>query len=159
MAEEKQQKQQEVVEAGEGSLLDEIIEATRVKPSDEAYEITKRGVKAFIDELLKPTREGVKVTKNVVDEMIAQLDSKLSAQVNEILHHKDFQKLESAWRSLKYLVDNTDFRENIKINILNVSKQDLLDDFEDSPEIPQSGFIKLFIQLNMDNLVDSHMVP
>ena len=143
-AEEKQQEQQ-AASAGEAqaSLLDEIIEATRVKPSDETYEITKRGVKAFIDELLKPSREGVRATKALVDEMIADLDAKLSAQVNEILHHKDFQKLESAWRSLKYLIDNTDFRENIKINMVNISKQDLLDDFEDSPEVPQSGLYKI----------------
>ena len=143
-AEEKQQEQQ-AASAGEAqaSLLDEIIEATRVKPSDETYEITKRGVKAFIDELLKPSRECVKASKTLVDEMIADLDAKLSAQVNEILHHKDFQKLESAWRSLKYLIDNTDFRENIKINMVNISKQDLLDDFEDSPEVPQSGLYKI----------------
>ncbi|SDN24702.1 type VI secretion system protein ImpC [Desulfonauticus submarinus] len=142
-AEEKQQQQQAPAQEGESSLLDEIIEATRVKPSDETYSITKRGVKAFIDELLKPSREGVKVSKSLVDEMIAQLDSKLSAQVNEILHHKDFQTLESAWRSLKYLVDNTDFRENIKINMVNISKQDLLDDFEDAPEVTQSGLYKI----------------
>ena len=48
-----------------------------------------------------------------------------SAQVNEILHHEEFQKLESAWRGLKFLVDRTDFRRNIQIEILNVSKEEL----------------------------------
>ncbi|MFP4451880.1 MAG: type VI secretion system contractile sheath large subunit [Desulfobacterales bacterium] len=140
MAEEKKNQQKQAGEtSGEESLLDEIIGATKISPSDESYSVTRQGIQAFIDELLKPEREGEKVSKAIVDEMIAELDRKLSAQVNEILHNQDFQKLESAWRSLKYLVDNTDFRENIKLSILNASKQDLLDDFEDAPEINRSG--------------------
>lgn len=137
--EKKEQEQTPAGETGEASLLDEIIQATKVTPADESYSITKTGVQAFIDELLKPERQGEKISKTIVDEMIADLDQKLSAQVNEILHNKEFQKLESAWRSLKYLVDNTDFRENIKVSIINASKQDLIDDFEDAPEINQSG--------------------
>ncbi len=125
------------------SLLDEIVQATRVKPTDEAYEITKKGVEALISQLLEPGREVAKVSQAVVDEMIAEIDRKLSAQMDEILHHPDFQKLESAWRALKFLVDRTDFRENIKIEILNVTKEELLDDFEDSPEVPKSGLYKI----------------
>jgi len=125
------------------SLLDEIVQATRIKPDDEGYDITKQGVQAFIDELLKPGRETAKVSPGLVDEMIADIDAKLSRQMNTILHNQDFQKLESSWRSLKYLVDHTDFRENIKIELLNVTKQDLIDDFEDSPEIVKSGLYKL----------------
>ncbi|MBF0527910.1 MAG: type VI secretion system contractile sheath large subunit [Deltaproteobacteria bacterium] len=124
------------------SLLDEIVQATRLKPEDEAYSMTKAGVQAFIDEMLKPGRAGQKVGASVVDEMIASIDLKLSAQVSAIIHNEQFQKLESTWRSLKFLVDRTDFRENIKISIMNVSKQDLLDDFEDSPEIPKSGLYR-----------------
>src|ERR671921_857188 len=52
------------------------------------------------------------------------------------------QILESAWRGLKYLVDKCDFRENIRVEVLNCSKQDMLDDFEDSPEIPKSGLYR-----------------
>ncbi len=125
------------------SLLDEIVQATRIKPTDEAYEITKKGVEALISQLLEPGREVAKVSQAVVDEMIAEIDRKLSAQMDEILHHPDFQKLESAWRALKFLVDRTDFRENIKIEILNVTKEELLDDFEDSPEVPKSGLYKI----------------
>jgi type VI secretion system protein ImpC len=125
------------------SLLDEIVQATRIKPEDEGYDVTRQGVQAFIDELLKPGRETAKVSPGLVDEMIADIDRKLSRQMNTILHNDEFQKLESAWRSLKYLVDHTDFRENIKVEVLNVSKQDLVDDFEDSPEIVKSGLYKL----------------
>lgn len=142
MAEEKKDVQQEQ-QAGEAtSLLDEIVAATRLKPSEEAYSITKQGLQAFIDEMLKPGKE-VRVTAAAVDEMIANLDQKLSRQVDVILHNKDFQQLESAWTSLKFLVDKTDFRENIKVEVMNVTKTDLLDDFEDAPEITKSGLYKL----------------
>ncbi|MFC1852438.1 type VI secretion system contractile sheath large subunit [candidate division CSSED10-310 bacterium] len=125
------------------SLLDEILNATRIKPSDEGYSVTKQGVQAFIDHLLKPGLETAKVSTGMVDEMIAELDQKLSSQMNAILHNEDFQKMESSWRSLKYFVDRTDFRENIRVELLNVSKDDLLEDFEDAPEITKSGLYKL----------------
>ena len=128
-----------VAEAG---ILDRIIAETRLTPDDEAYDIAKRGVSAFIEELLKPHNQNEPVKKAMVDRMIAEIDAKLSTQMDEILHHPDFQALESAWRGLQLLVDRTNFRENIKIEILSVSKQDLLDDFEDSPEVMQSGLYK-----------------
>ncbi|HOT00372.1 MAG TPA: type VI secretion system contractile sheath large subunit [Acidobacteriota bacterium] len=145
MAEQDKKQQPQAAEAvqGEASLLDEILQATRLKPSDEGYSATRQGVQALIDELLKPERAEARVTQGLVDEMITNLDKKLSAQMDAILHHADFQKLESSWRSLKYLVDKTDFRENIKIEMLNVPKQALLDDFEDAPEIPKSGLYKM----------------
>jgi type VI secretion system protein ImpC len=143
MAEEKKETtRQEAQVTEEQTLLDDIVQATKLKPADEAYQITKQGVQAFIDELLKPEREGVKVSQALVDEMVAGIDQKLSKQVDAVLHNKDFQKLESAWCSLKFMVDRTDFRENNKIEILNVSKQDLLDDFEDAPEITKSGLYR-----------------
>lgn len=123
-------------------ILDRIIAETKLTPEDEAYDIAKRGVSAFIEELLKSDNEQEPVKKALVDRMIAEIDAKLSRQMDEILHHQDFQALESSWRGLKLLVDRTNFRENIKLEILNASKQDLLDDFEDSPEIVQSGLYK-----------------
>lgn len=123
-------------------ILDRIIAETRLTPQDEAYGIAKRGVSAFIEELLKPQNANEPVKKALVDRMIAEIDAKLSLQMDEILHHAEFQSLESSWRGLKLLVDRTDFRENIKLEIINASRQDLLDDFEDSPEITQSGLYK-----------------
>ncbi|HHS0450259.1 TPA: type VI secretion system contractile sheath large subunit, partial [Escherichia coli] len=54
-------------------------------------------------------------------------------------HHPEFQKVESLWRGVKSLVDKTDFRRNVKIELLDLSKDDLRQDFEDAPEIIQSG--------------------
>ena len=144
MAEEEKKAQEAQAEAAEGelSLLDEIVQATKLRPVDEGYAATKQGVQAFIDELLKPGREGARVSAGLVDEMIASIDQNLSKQMDAILHNEDFKKLESSWRSLKFLVDNTDFRENIKIEVMNVNKQDLFDDFEDAPEVVKSGLYK-----------------
>ncbi|WP_417660884.1 type VI secretion system contractile sheath large subunit [Pseudomonas sp.] len=129
-------------QATEVGLLDQIIAETRLTPDDEAYDIAKRGVSAFIEELLKPQNQNEPVKKAMVDRMIAEIDAKLSSQMDEILHNQSFQALESSWRGLKLLVDRTDFRENTKLELINASKQDLLEDFEDSPEIVQSGLYK-----------------
>ncbi|MFO7704956.1 MAG: type VI secretion system contractile sheath large subunit [Halopseudomonas sp.] len=124
------------------SILDSIIAETRLSPDDEAYAIAKRGVSAFIEELLKPQNDQEPVKKAMVDRMIAEIDAKLSRQMDDILHQPGFQALESAWRGLQVLVERTNFRENIKLELINASKQDLLDDFEDSPELVQSGLYK-----------------
>ena len=124
------------------SLLDEIAQATKLKPSDEAYSLAKKGIEALISQLLEPGKEGLRVSKAVLDSMIADIDKKLSLQLDAILHQKEFQKLESAWRSLKFLVGGTDFRENVKLEILQVTKEQLLEDFEDAPEVPKSGLYK-----------------
>jgi type VI secretion system protein ImpC len=78
--------QEEVSTTEELSLLDEIVQATRLKPNQEGYETTKQGVQAFLDELLKPERAGIKISKDLLDEMISNIDSKLSLQMNAILH-------------------------------------------------------------------------
>ncbi|MGF1607269.1 MAG: type VI secretion system contractile sheath large subunit [Rhodothalassiaceae bacterium] len=123
----------------EAGLLDQIMAETKIKPADENFSLAKRGVEALINQMMAPQHAGEKVNNAHVDEMIAEIDRKLSSQLDEVLHHPEVQKLESAWRGLKYLVDKTNFRENIKIEMLNVSKHDLLEDFEDAPEVVQSG--------------------
>ncbi len=124
------------------SLLDDIVTATKLKPADEGYDIAKRGVEALLGQLIEPGRKVDKVSNALIDEFISEIDQKLSAQLDAIMHDPEVQKLESAWRSLKFLVDRTDFRENIKIEIMNASKEELLEDFEDSPEVPKSGLYK-----------------
>jgi type VI secretion system protein ImpC len=83
------------------------------------------------------------VDKAGVDQAIVMLDDAIARQVDAILHHPKFQSLESIWRSLRYLVANVNFRENCEIHLLNCAKQDLIDDFEDAPEIAKSGLYRL----------------
>ncbi len=62
---------------------------------------------------------------NTIEAIIAEIDSKLSEQINQVIHNEEFQKLESAWRGLHYLVNNTETDEMLKIRVMNVSKKDL----------------------------------
>jgi len=143
MAEEAKEQAAQATTTQTVSLLDSIVEETRQRPGEEGYDTVKRGVEVLMLELLKPARAGEKVDKRMVDAMIAEIDQRLSTQLDEILHHADVQKLESAWRSLKLVVDRTNFRENNRIELLSVSKDELIADFEDAPEIPKSGLYKL----------------
>jgi type VI secretion system protein ImpC len=129
-------------EEAEASLLDQIMHETKMRPSEDEYQVAKRGVEIFISELAKKSRFGEKVEKALVDQIIAEIDAKISVQLDEIYHDEKFQQLESAWRGLKYVVDHANFRENIKVELMSVSKQDLLDDFEDYPDITKSGLYK-----------------
>src|SRR5262249_4193019 len=79
-----------------------------------------------------------RVDKNLLDSMIADLDSRISTKLNDVMHHPTFQQLESSWRGLKLLVDRTDFRRNVRVELLNASKESLANSFDDAPELSQS---------------------
>lgn len=127
---------------GNSTLLDQIMVETMLVPSQEGYQIARQGVAAFISEMLKDDTPDQLVNKHRVDQMIAEVDRLLGKQMDAILHQSEFQALESAWRGLKLLVDRTDFRENIKLEVLHVSKSDLLDDFDNAADITCSGLYK-----------------
>lgn len=142
MAEVEQEKGAAAAAVSEVSLLDQIMEETRIKPDDATFDVAKRGVEVFISELIRSSRYEEKVEKDLVDLVIAEIDAKLSKQLDEVMHNEKFQQLESAWRGLKLVVDRTNFRENIEIGLLNISKEGLEDDFTDNPEITKSGLYK-----------------
>jgi len=94
--------------------------------SDSAESEVTAAVNTLAEEILK--RETSIVQDDAVatiNAIIAELDEKLTSQVNEILHHEEFQKLESAWRGLHHLVNNTETDEQLKIRVMNISKKDL----------------------------------
>ncbi len=142
MAEAKKTKAAAQTTTQEGSLLEDIVAEMKIKPSEEGYGEAKQGVQALISELLTNRKEGQRVDRKLIDVMVAELDQRLSKQMDKILHHEKFQKLESAWRGLKFLIDRVDFRENIRVSLLTVSKEELLDDFEDATEIVTSGLYR-----------------
>ncbi len=121
------------------SLLDQLLANTTIRPSQEGYAVARQGVAAFISEILQSGDHQQPVNKHRVDQMIAEIDRALSKQMDVILHQPQFQQLESAWRGLKLLVDRTDFRENIKLEMLHVTKEELLDDFDNAGDITRSG--------------------
>lgn len=128
-----------VVEEESPNMLASLLADARYDPEDtETYEVVERGFEAFLNNIFSsPTIN--RIDAMAIDNLIADIDKKLSAQINAILHNEQFQKLESAWRELKYLVDHIDFRENIEVEILNSTKEELLEDFEMSSEIVRSS--------------------
>jgi type VI secretion system protein ImpC len=124
------------------NLLDSIINDSNMVRE----ESQKSWAKEIISEFAKEVMEGqIKVSKDteaMINARIAELDRLISAQLNEIMHHDDFQKLEASWRGLNYLVQQSETGERMRIKILNVSKNDLLKDMEKAPEFDQSLFFK-----------------
>ncbi len=126
------------------SVLDQIIDQTHAAKVDASKSLMQKGVRALLRQILaakgdSKAAEGAKIDRSAVDRAIAELDKKLGQQLDRILHNEKFQQFESGWRGLKFLVERTDFRQNVRISLLNVSKQDLYDDFKDAPELFQSG--------------------
>jgi len=104
-----------------------------------ANERVTAGVQVFLERLKKSGQAVERLDKTLLDHHIAELDQQISKQLDAVMHHPEFQAVESAWRGLKSLVDRTDFRQNVKLEILDIAKDDLRQDFEDSPEMIQSG--------------------
>ena len=96
------------------------------------------GLSVFLDAVDALETPLDRIDKNLLDGMIADLDDRISAKLNGVMHHPTFQQLESSWRGLKLLVDRTDFRRNVRVELISASKDELRTSFEDAPELVQS---------------------
>jgi type VI secretion system protein ImpC len=93
--------------------------------SDDARTAVEQAVKTLAAQALDQTKLIGDDVIASIQSIIAELDRKLTAQVNAILHKDEFQKLESAWRGLHYLVNNTETDEMLKIRVVNIRKDEL----------------------------------
>src|ERR1700729_3135295 len=130
---------EQVLEKG---LLDQIVEEGRMGKDEGAKERGKDLVKEFVTQVLEGSMTVTKDAETMINQRIAQIDHLLSIQVNEILHHPTFQKLEASWRGLKYMLDQSETNDKLKIKVLNVSKRELLKDLQRAPEFDQSALFK-----------------
>src|ERR1700677_5264042 len=130
------------LDAQEVSLLDQIVEQGRFGVEAASRERGKDLVKEFVAQVLDGSMTVAKDAEMMINARIAQIDHLLSLQLNEILHHPVFQKLEGSWRGLKHLMDNSETGVGLKIKVLNVSKKELLRDIEKAPEFDQSALFK-----------------
>ncbi|WP_207885662.1 type VI secretion system contractile sheath large subunit [Pseudomonas sp. 30_B] len=117
----------------------EIFQDTDALSEVSADERVTAAVSVFLDLLKRSSQKVERLDKTLLDEHIAHLDEQISRQLDAIMHHPDFQRVESTWRGVKSLIDQTDFRQNVRIELLDISKEHLVQDFEDAPEIAQSG--------------------
>jgi type VI secretion system protein ImpC len=142
MAEAQQQTGQASTFSPDMSLLDKIVDEGRMGRDAATKERGKDLVKNFVSEVLKGTVTLNPDTEAMINARIAQIDALISAQLNEVMHHPDFQKLEGTWRGLKYLLNNSETGTQLKIKVFNVSKKDLLKDLQKAPEFDQSALFK-----------------
>jgi type VI secretion system protein ImpC len=142
MAEAQKSAAQAVTTDAELSLLDQIVEQGKMGKDAETKGRGKDLVKRFVSEVLEGAITINRDTETMINARIAQIDHLLSLQVNEIMHHPDFQKLEGSWRGLQFLMKQSETSAMLKIKVLNVSKKDLLRDLQRAPEFDQSALFK-----------------
>ena len=109
----------------EGSDFAALLKKEFKPKTDEAKSAVEQAVQTLAQQALADVTLRSTDAVRTIEAMIAALDKRLTDQVNKIIHHEDFQKLESAWRGLHYLVNNTETDEQLKIRVMNVSKQEL----------------------------------
>jgi type VI secretion system protein ImpC len=137
-----QSQQAGLTESTELGLLDRIVDQGRLGREPAARERGKELVRNFVNEVLQGTVTIAPDTEAMINARIAQIDELLSAQLNEIMHHPDFQRLEATWRGLFYLLSNTETSVSLKIKVFNVNKKDLLKDLQKASEFDQSALFK-----------------
>jgi len=131
-----------VAEAAQPSLIDTIISESRIAGSESERLRARDLISELVNEVLEGT---VTVSPDVIatiDARIATIDALLSDQLNAVMHASEFQQLESSWRGLHYLVHQTETSVGLKIQVLNVSKKELLKDFKSASEFDQSALFK-----------------
>lgn len=89
-----------------------------------------------------PQTTSLRKAARTINREIAKIDEAITGQVNAILHHPSFQKLEGSWRGLRYLVDQQDDFEHVKIRMLNISWKQLVRDLDRSIEFDQSQLFR-----------------
>jgi type VI secretion system protein ImpC len=117
-----------------GSLLDQVVSATRQTEPDRAQDL----VRTLVEQAKRGTVTFDRNLPRTIERAIALIDKTLSNQLNEVIHDPKFLKLEGSWRGLHYLVMNSETGTNLKIRLLNASKRELNRDLTRAVEFDQS---------------------
>ena len=125
MAEATEKAQSSTAATLEGNEFTSLLSKEFKPQTDRAREEVETAVLTLAQQALSTTTKISTDAVNSIQAIVAEIDRKLSEQVNEILHHEDFQKLEGSWRGLHYLVNNTETDTMLKIRVMNVTKKDL----------------------------------
>jgi type VI secretion system protein ImpC len=125
-----------------GSLLQVLVDEGRLGQTPEERGKGKEWVKELVDQVLQGQVKVDKDTDLMLAQRIKDVDELISAQLNEVMHAPEFQKLEASWRGLYYFVMNTETSTSLKIKVMNVSRQDLFKDLDKAVEFDQSAVFK-----------------
>ncbi|MGC9323796.1 MAG: type VI secretion system contractile sheath large subunit [Desulfomonilia bacterium] len=128
--------------AEETSILDKIIDEGRMARDETQKVRAKDLISEFVSQIMEGAMVVSKDTEAMINARISQIDKLISDQLNEVMHHQEFQKLEGSWRGLHYLVNQSETGESLKIRVMNITKNDLLKDMEKATEFDQSTLFK-----------------
>ncbi len=144
MAEKAQQQGEAQVQeqTQEVGLLDQILTEGRMARDDFQKERAKDMIGEFVGQVMAGELTLSKNMDVAINSRIAEIDRLITAQMNEIMHNEEFQKLEGSWRGLHHLVKNSLTGTQLKIRVMSVTKKDLLKDFERALEFDQSALFK-----------------
>jgi type VI secretion system protein ImpC len=126
----------------EQNLLDQIVSQGRFNRDPATLERGRDMVKEFVNQVLQGQMTLTRDAEASIQARIAQIDRLISLQLNEVLHYPAFQKLEGTWRGIKYLIDQSETNDMLKIKVLNASKREVLKDLQRAPEFDQSALFK-----------------
>jgi len=121
-----------------GGLLEQVVAATKQTEPDRAHEL----VKTLVEQALVGTVTFDRNLPRTIDKAIAAIDAKLSAQLNEVIHHPRFLQLEGSWRGLNYLVMNSETGTSLRLRVLNLPKREMMRDLTRAVEFDQSQLFK-----------------
>jgi type VI secretion system protein ImpC len=124
------------------NLLERILGEGRLARDESQTERAKDMIGEFVQQVMQGSMVVSKNIETSINSRIAAIDQLVSAQLNEIMHAEEFQKLEASWRGLQHLVFESETGTMLKIRVLNSSKKDLLRDMERAPEFDQSALFK-----------------
>ena len=130
---------QAAAQTPETGLLDQIVEEGRFSTEPAARERGKNLVKEFVAQVLDGSMTVSKDAEMMINARIAQIDHLLSLQLNEILHHEDFQKLEGSWRGMHHLVFQSETGTLLKIRMMNCNKKEMLRNLQRVKACPLPG--------------------
>src|SRR5216683_4816003 len=125
MATETAPQQEALVQTREVDEFATLLKQSFKPRTERAATEVENAVKTLVEQALADTSLIKTDVLDTIEEMISQLDKKLSAQMNEIMHAPEFQQLEGAWRGMKYLVFQSETDAMLKIRVMNVSKDEL----------------------------------
>jgi type VI secretion system protein ImpC len=131
-----------VEEKEEKGLLDQIIEEGRLAREETQRTWARDMIGELVSQIMSGTITVSKDTVAMINARISAIDHLVSKQLNEVMHHPDFQKLEASWRGLHYLVNKSETGERMRLRVMNVSKAELLKDMEKAAEFDQSALFK-----------------
>lgn len=128
-----QEAQQAAAQAGETlevNELEKLLDKEFKVKSDSQKDAVHQAVKTLAQQVMEDVATIPEDAEEAIESIIAELDRKISQQMDQILHHPDLQQLEGTWRGLAHLVFNTETDEKLKIKVFNVSKKELGKNFK-----------------------------